>query len=769
MSAFNNLKVSFSAGMLSNKLKGRVDAELYNDSAELIKNFFILPQGGLIKRPGSRLVVQDVDSSVSDISEPFMIPFIFDEDNAYIVTFHTSFAGGEIVIYNRSGTKETIRTAISGSIFSYGAGGTLVQQPDPKGFRYAISGNTMVITHKTGDIVPVVIARVVEDGVVSFVIERFTEGTFALTSGIIPVGDLDTSTSSGLIKQVLRVPYETPNANANILFVPAAISGSLIDLTVQNLATAAVPFFTTRAGSGIHWVGTYIKINQGTNTGIARIQQWVSTSHVRIRILINFSAAAATDNWQLSSWGHEYGWPKEVSFYEGRLIFGATDHKPNGLWGSLVGNFYQFMETKLLQDSSTDVSGLNYFGDSSPIDPFNFNIEMQLSNNIRWMVAQKQLHVGSIGGETTVEGTDEQLISSTSINVKNRTSIGGSTVQPVLVNKSTIYISRDGKNVYEFVVDPKTLEYISVNLSKLNPEILEWNAYNDTTKDAAVINTIKVQQVAWQASRRLLWFVTENTNALVCLSFDKEANLIAWQVMDFGGHAVDGSLNEIPAKVHSVITLPNADGTFDDVYVTVERYINGATDYYIEKIGPDFKHPSLYATQGDINDWPIFVDSAITRDYGSPNANVTAINHLEGEVVRVLGDGEDMGTYTVSSGQITLSSAKSHIVVGLAYEAKARTFRLEAGGDKGSSQGQIKRVSEARARVDRTHTLKFGVDDSDLQSFDFDGGSPPELYTGDKKLYVEMSPEEDAQFYVVSDGPYPATLVGLILEGQTYD
>ena len=52
MAAIRRLKASFAAGELSDELLGRADLRAYENGARRLRNVFILPTGGVRRRPG---------------------------------------------------------------------------------------------------------------------------------------------------------------------------------------------------------------------------------------------------------------------------------------------------------------------------------------------------------------------------------------------------------------------------------------------------------------------------------------------------------------------------------------------------------------------------------------------------------------------------------------------------------------------------------------------------------------------------------------------
>ena len=52
------IQTNFTAGELTPRLNGRVDIEQYYNAASLIKNFHVIPTGGIVKRSGTRHIAE---------------------------------------------------------------------------------------------------------------------------------------------------------------------------------------------------------------------------------------------------------------------------------------------------------------------------------------------------------------------------------------------------------------------------------------------------------------------------------------------------------------------------------------------------------------------------------------------------------------------------------------------------------------------------------------------------------------------------------------
>lgn len=83
MPRFSITQTSFNAGELSPNMYGRIDVGKYASGAETISNFIVKEEGGLVRRSGTRFVLECADSA----KKSRLIPFVFSTDQAYVLEF----------------------------------------------------------------------------------------------------------------------------------------------------------------------------------------------------------------------------------------------------------------------------------------------------------------------------------------------------------------------------------------------------------------------------------------------------------------------------------------------------------------------------------------------------------------------------------------------------------------------------------------------------------------------------------------------------------
>jgi hypothetical protein len=157
--------------------------------------------------------------------------------------------------------------------------------------------------------------------------------------------------------------------------------------------------------------------------------------------------------------------------------------------------------------------------------------------------------------------------------------------------------------------------------------------------------------------------------------------------------------------------VPAQAGSYDQLWLVVNRTVNGNSVFYLEKMDQFRSNDRLEFVGNTGADWFCFVDSA-KHVYSAVAANVFAgFSHLIGETVDVMADGKYAGQVVVSvGGQVTLPNAltASRVTAGFNYKSRIKTMRQEGGSAIGSSVGSIRRADRLYVNVYKSRFFKFG-------------------------------------------------------------
>ena len=209
------------------------------------------------------------------------------------------------------------------------------------------------------------------------------------------------------------------------------------------------------------------------------------------------------------------------------------------------------------------------------------------------------------------------------------------------------------------------------------------------------------------------------------------------------------------AKVESVAVI-DGDTDEDQVWVIVERYINGAKKRYVEYFTP-------FEFNKDLTKFH-FMDSGLTYS-GGETGTLTGLNHLEGETVSIIGEGSVQTSKVVNGGSITIDVATEEANVGLLYSSDLQTMRLDEGYTE-TTQTKTKRVYDLSVRFLDTIGASVGPSSDNLTSLDFRDSSasmdlPVPLFTGDKQIEFDVGHGTEGLIYIKQPQALPMTILGI--------
>lgn len=170
--------------------------------------------------------------------------------------------------------------------------------------------------------------------------------------------------------------------------------------------------------------------------------------------------------------------------------------------------------------------------------------------------------------------------------------------------------------------------------------------------------------------------------------------------------------------------------------------------------------------------WP-----ALTGEWSCtrPVSSVSGLDHLEGETVAILADGNVMPEQQVTLGAVTLEQPASAIFVGLPYAARLQTLYLDIQGMSPTVQGKRKKVSALTIRAQDTRGIQAGhtFDEDDLfdvKDREFEQMGEAVLpWTGDRRIVLNGAWEVEGQLCIRQPNPLPCTILGLMPEVSVGD
>ena len=381
-------------------------------------------------------------------------------------------------------------------------------------------------------------------------------------------------------------------------------------------------------------------------------------------------------------WSSGRGYPKTACFYESRLILGGTRSKPQSLFASKTGSFFDFDI-----DDGDDDEGI--FA----------TISSRKLNDIVDVFPGRTLQIFTSGAEFAV--TVKPLTPST-IAITPQTSHGASNIEVQEVDGSTLFIDRNGKTLRDF--------------------IYSFNEDAYTTQDKSVLASNLIRQPIDLAL--LTGTQSEDSNWLFIINSDGGAAILnTLRSQDINGYTewtTSGALKS-GAVVDDEFYVVNEREINEENAVLRDRFDEIIRDRSGAIIEQRRENPFSYIERWDFS---YLMDSSIKVSPSPIQTVITGLDHLEGETIQIVGDGIVLSPKTVLSGQIELDANEigySEIELGLNFVPELIPMPLNTNIGSGQNAMRLKRIIRVNMRVYETYGVTVDGNPVPIRTF----GSAP--------------------------------------------
>ncbi len=283
---------------------------------------------------------------------------------------------------------------------------------------------------------------------------------------------------------------------------------------------------------------------------------------------------STTIRWAEDSWSIFRGYPRTVNFHEDRLWWASNDAQPQTLWGSKTSE-YEKLKTGIFDN-----------------DGINFTLNDRDVSQIQWLISKTLLAVGTASKEYVLSASNpDNPITPSDIKAKNQSAYGSNTIQPMILNDAVFFHQRSGKKLRALKFDLNTFSLTAIDVTILNNTILELSA-----------TTMAVQKIP----DSIVW-MTRSDGTLLGFTYEPEEDVLGWSE-----HITGTTLTTIPIGIFE--SVARISGSIEDeIWVSVQRVINGSTVRYIERFTTRF---------ADQLDEAVHVDSALLVTTGESSKNI---------------------------------------------------------------------------------------------------------------------------------------------------
>ena len=794
MPKIQTISTNFTAGEFSPRLRGRVDVDKYNASAQLLSDVVVMREGGVTSRPSLDYMGEIKSSAVAGR----IIPFVYSTDTSYLIELGVSvmriWKSGALVLSGGSPVEVT----------------TTYTEAELPFIDFTQSGDTMFLAHPAHPL-----AR----------LRRFSDTRWVLDDLPVEPGAIAETGNTAAIQLTLSsatVGTGRTITAASSFFKPADVgrqvtySGGIATITAYSSGTSVTATVVTAFASATLAASTWVLEGTPMTSLTPSAKEAVGRS---------ISLVTGVDGFRSDDVG------KYLSFSGGLVrvdsvngVASATDTQ-NGD-GSSILYAYTFLvladtEMTVIVDSVTLALGTDYTVEGVGLTTgrqVRFTTAPAVGvNNVVFSRAQGYYAVGTIINElsSTVAAQADGWVAlgpiwtvangypATVSLYQQRLWAGGTTRYPVSLwgsrsgqyanfapgpdDDHAVYKTMDSDNAtpIRYLVSQSDLmaltnaaEFairggVEKPVTQSNASIKAWTRWGcDLVRPEDVGNNLLFVQRGGTVMRAVYPLQIEGFDAkdvsafsshlmaagVECMSFQQKPEAVLWCATTLGGliavtynaeqNVIAFARGATDGLVEWIVTIP--EGSSDSTYMLVRRTIGGATKRYVERVNWT-NYPGM--------------DSRKAAG-GASTVTWSGFDHLAGKTVAVLANSIYVGTKVVSAGGvITLDDAATAVEAGLPYTPTVTLQQPEIGTGTGTSQAQSASTHRVTVRLLETIGCAINGEEVPMEQFDIDPlDNTLSKFTGDKDVTDYGWDKGGAALTITQPRPYPFSLLAVIRE-----
>lgn len=580
---------------------------------------------------------------------------------------------------------------------------------------------------------------------------------------------------------------------SRIFAVSTVNDGNIYYTDQETIANAIYRVTATAYNSGT--IGYTLSARSGVFGGIVEIATVGDARNATGTVETDFDLVdiTATFRWAEGSWSIENGYPGAVAFFQERLVLGGSKAEPDTIWLS----------------QTNDWTNMKF--DGLATSAMNFTIASDQVDAIQWLAGHTSILIGTTGSEWKLTPLTGKGLTFDNFDISRQSTNGSAKVQPVAVNSNIIYTQRNAEKIYQQQFAFERDNWLSTDMSLLAEHITNGG----------------VTQIAYQRTPRATLWLVRSDGQLLGVALEESQEVIGWYRYTFNGECesvavikgftedqvwviIKRTINGSVVRYIEQFQPINYDNQEDGFYVDSGLTFTGDGPFTITNItqadpavvtatnhtftdgeqirmsgisGMIEANSIVYTVSAVVGSAFEIRDSTDAVDVNSINFtaytsggsvsqvenNFTTLTHLEGETLVTAGDGGYAGSYTVTSGTITLNDFYKKVHAGLSYTAKFKPMNLEFARTGGALQGLTKKINATNIRFDRTLSCSVGPTFDEFDSYVFRNsedplGLAPPLFTGDKRMLFDGPYDREGAICIQDSFPVPLTVVAIIAE-----
>lgn len=489
--------------------------------------------------------------------------------------------------------------------------------------------------------------------------------------------------------------------------------------------------------------------------------------------------------------------PQTVTYHQQRIVYAGAENWPAGIEMSQIGFFKNFARSVPAKSD----------------DAISYSIVSRQVNEIRHLISLGGLIALTSDGEWLLTSGEKAEVTPATVGSDAESYEGASHVIPVVIGKTALYVENGGQTVRDLAYSLDVDGFQGTDLTVRSSHLF---------KDREI--------VSWAFAKRpyrLVWAVTDD-GKLFTLTYVRDQKVWAWTQHETDGwfesvasvregkedavyfavrRTIGGNTRRFVERLHSrrftevldaffVDSGLSYDGRNTDTGITLTLSGGSTWDYFEQVtltlagdtwtpriVGDRFRlrregenvevevvshDSSTTATVRLLADCPTELQGQTTSDWDQAVDVLLGLDHLEGETLNVLADGNVDPQVTVQDGSITIARHAAVIHAGLPYNADLRTLDIEITDGRSSVRTRPKLVGKISLLVKDTRGLLMGQDEDHLQerkpTIPSEYGASIKAVTGIVEASVPGAWDNQAGVYVRQSDPLPCTILSAIPE-----
>ncbi len=499
--------------------------------------------------------------------------------------------------------------------------------------------------------------------------------------------------------------------------------------------------------------------------------------------------------------------PSVATYYQQRLMVANTESEPEAVFGSRSGLFDNFTISSPLR----------------PDDAIKFSMADVEVQEVRHLLgAMKLLMVLTGNSVRRIVGDINGVLRPDAINPVQQSGFGSSWVPPVVVGETAVYVETAGSMVRDLNFEQQSDGYVGKDLTIFSPHLFEGftivrMAYAKTphsilylVRSDGVLLTLTYirEQELWGWARHdtdgfyedvmtlpeggetavyvvvrrtvlgeTKRFIERFTSASIGSDFTRNAetafldSFLTYDGRNSGSRTMTLTGTDWEGATED-LTLTASSAFFSSIdvgNVIVMRATDPAGATVSVRLAITSYSSTTVVGVRPAATVPPELRAIATADWDRAVDQVAGLDHLEGELVDVVGDGKVLASQYVVDGGFRLDSQYTIIHAGLGYNSDFETLDLDvAGTDVG---GRQKKINSIQVKVKNSRGFFAGPTVDDLNEWrpDFRASYADDetaLISGLMEMNISSTWNNTGRFFIRQSKPLPLTILSATPDGE---